>query len=178
MRRQPRYFKDPDPTVPTSHEELSPKKRRQFRMTIERRAKIIERLRAGCTRTAACQSVGISYDTLLLWLKNSEPFATEVQQAEADAEVRMTTRIAAEVVKPDGDWRAALEWLKRRRPQDWGERLQIIKQIAQDVREASTADLLEFLGYDEEASRERERADGEQSAAAPPAPDSDEQPDV
>ena len=44
------------------------------------------------------------------------------------------------------DWRAALEWLKRRRSHDWGDSIKI-QQLAREIAEETDADLLSALGY-------------------------------
>lgn len=124
---------------------------------------IVEALRAGSTRMAAAEHVGIAYETFRDWKNTREEFHHMVTQAEAEAEVmftsviakaaygydrRSTTRTVKTVFKtkqtklPDGsiieesvpfeevsetttsrhefEWRAALEWLKRRRHVEWG----------------------------------------------------------
>jgi hypothetical protein len=79
---------------------------------------ICESLRNGATRTAAVGAAGVSYDAFRRWLKRFPCFAAQVTQAEAECAVAMTLVIweAAQA----GDWRAALWWLERRRPQEWG----------------------------------------------------------
>ena len=80
--------------------------------------KIATLLRSGCTRRDAAGSVGVTDDTLLNWLKRYSDFSELVASAEAFAAVKMTTILTKAA---DGDWRAALEWLKRRRREDWGD---------------------------------------------------------
>lgn len=53
------------------------------------------------------------------WIKRYPDFAELVARAEGEVERRMAATIIQAAV--DGDYRAALEWLKRRRPADWGE---------------------------------------------------------
>ena len=169
---------------------------------------ICGRLRAGCTRRAACLSNGISTDTFARWLKSAPgsagfaDFAAQVEAAEAECEVRntamiskaafgfdatRTTKTVKTVVKvrksrfpaggtvrttlPDGsitktdyprgtileepvaleevseqtsvvkefDWHAALEWLKRRRRLDWGDKVEI------DWKSLTSEQILEIL---------------------------------
>jgi transcriptional regulator with XRE-family HTH domain len=125
---------------------------------------IIDRLRAGCTRRAAAESVGVDESTLSKWISGKSSFSSDVARAESEAEAKYalilqkaasgwdagsTTRTTKTVFKtrtvkhPDGrvveepvalqevtesvkterqfDWRAALEWLKRRRAAEWGD---------------------------------------------------------
>ncbi len=129
---------------------------------------ILERLRAGCTRRAASESIGVPEQTLSRWFYQFREFRESVSHAEAEAEVKhtatmmkaatgweagstTTTRKTVFRVKktrrPDGtvieepvafeevttsearsrefDWRAALEWLKRRRRNEWGDGLEV-----------------------------------------------------
>jgi hypothetical protein len=55
--------------------------------------KICERLRAGCTRRAACVSAGISEDTFARWLSRYADFADSIDTSEAECEVRNTAII-------------------------------------------------------------------------------------
>jgi hypothetical protein len=50
-------------------------------------------------------------------------FREAVLRAENEAELRFTSRLADEANAHDGDWRAAVEWLKRRRREDWSEKI-------------------------------------------------------
>lgn len=92
---------------------------RPSKYTTERVTAILSDLRNGCTRTAAAECNGIQRETLYDWMERYPTFLTQVQMAESDAERAMTdiVRNAAS----GGDWKAALEWLKRRRPDDWSE---------------------------------------------------------
>ena len=120
---------------------------RKTKYSPERVVKIVEGLKGGLTKRAAGSLGGISEDTLLLWVNRYSDFAAQVTQAENEAEVRFAsvidkaafgheattvTRITRET--KDGplveeriethweyDWRAALEWLKRRRRGEWSD---------------------------------------------------------
>jgi len=81
-------------------------------------AQITTLLRGGCTRKDAAGSVGISSDTLVRWSRSNADFAALVESAEAYAAVKMTTIVTAAAAT---EWRAALEWLKRRRREEWGD---------------------------------------------------------
>jgi hypothetical protein len=126
---------------------------RPTKFSLIKARKIVEGLKAGMTRTAAAGLVDVSQDSLQRWCQRSAMFAEHVAQAEAEAEARYTQVIARaafgyEVRKTktterlgvdgtpvietvtetsrDSDWRAALEWLKRRRKGDWSERTEVM----------------------------------------------------
>jgi hypothetical protein len=66
------------------------------------------------------QFFGASASAALVLLERESAFATQLHQAEADARGR------AEVILSNvgqTDWRAALEWLKRRYRSEWGDRV-------------------------------------------------------
>ena len=85
--------------------------------------KICEGLRKGYTRNAASARAGVSEDSLVRWVKNYAGFAAQVRDAEAEAESKFTDAIynAAD----EGDWKAGLEWLKRRRREEWGDNIAV-----------------------------------------------------
>jgi hypothetical protein len=131
----------------------------------EERAKpILERLRAGNTRKASVESIGIAYTTFLEWLENFPNFATSVAQAESEAEVRNATILAkaangweteetVTTTLPDGtvktvvtkgreyDWRAAESWLKRRRRDEWGDNINLSRLSDEDLIALATGGL-------------------------------------
>jgi hypothetical protein len=88
---------------------------------------IIAAIRNGADRRSASEYAGVPYGTLRSWLSRGrsglEPFATfakEFDAAEAEAAVRMA-KVVFEAAHVGGDHRAALEWLKRRRPDQWAD---------------------------------------------------------
>ena len=87
----------------------------------ERAAKIVNYLRVGASRAAASQGSGITYQTFLNWLRAHDDFAGMVAEAEAQAEITCTVEVFK--AAKNGDVKAAIEWLKRRRPGDWSETL-------------------------------------------------------
>jgi len=134
--------------------------------TPETEKRIIDALRGGNTRRAACLYAGIGETTFARWIERYADFAELIAHAEAQVEVRNVailqracagyetteTRAAdkwfmrtTKRTLPDGtteeesapvkvtevttitrhesDWRPALEWLKRRRPADWGDKV-------------------------------------------------------
>lgn len=94
---------------------------RPAKYTPARAEAIIRDLRLGCTHTAASEANGISLDTFGRWMVRYAAFAESVRAAEADAERRMTKTITKAAV--EGDWKAAVEYLKRRRNVDWGDKV-------------------------------------------------------
>jgi hypothetical protein len=116
---------------------------RPTKYTPERARAIVDRLRTGATRTASVLASGIDYTTFLAWLKRYPSFANDVARAEAEVEARYAAVLfqaaaphdvveVTETTGPDGttirtttrrefDWRAALEWLRRRRREEWGD---------------------------------------------------------
>lgn len=112
----------------------------------ERAKKITDAIRIGATHRAACNANGISQSTFYLWLKQFPQFSEDVNQAEGQAELNHTTTIAQaaagkivvkeKITEKNGvrtiereyipaDWRASIEWLKRRRRPDYGDQVDI-----------------------------------------------------
>lgn len=109
------------------------------------RDKFLNALRSGLTRSGAAGVAGIHAAQIGRWCKRSAKFATDCVIAEQEAEARMTAAIIKAAPK---DWRAAESWLKRRRPEEWGDRLTLLKAAAEAVKNADDTDLLALLGYD------------------------------
>jgi hypothetical protein len=80
-------------------------------------ADLVAALNAGNTRQAACRYAGIDLHTFGRWL-NYASFASVIEKAEADAEVRNVAVIAK--AAQDGTWQASAWWLERRRPLAYG----------------------------------------------------------
>jgi hypothetical protein len=93
---------------------------RPSKLTDARVATICEALRKGSTRKAAYESVGISKETFSDWMGKYSAFSDAVTRAEAECENRMAQVI---VDAAADDWRAAECWLKRRRREDWSEKV-------------------------------------------------------
>ncbi len=128
--------------------EDQPKRRvgRPTKRQKERVDRLVQVLRTGNTRRAACQFAGISETTLADWISNFPDFREMVERAESEAEVRnvaivqkaaqerdvVTVKvktvqtaegpvtITEKTTKREMDWKAAAWWLGRRRPRDWG----------------------------------------------------------
>ena len=82
-------------------------------------AKILEGLQAGLTRSAATGRAGVHPAQIGRWCADNPGFATNCDIAEAEAEARFTAIITN--AAQNGDPKMALEWLKRRRRDDWGD---------------------------------------------------------
>jgi transposase len=79
---------------------------------------IIRALKAGSTRVAAAEYVGIDRTQLWRWMAQSATFRNAIMRAEAEAEVSCVGVIKK--AANEGDWHAALAWLERRRYDEWG----------------------------------------------------------
>lgn len=101
----------------------------------EREKIIVETLTAGGTRRFAAERAGIDEMTFERWMKRYEAFAGAVRDAEAACELRclLTLRQAAAT-----DWKAALSWLERRRPNDWSRQSRV--EIVATVRQMAEAE--------------------------------------
>jgi len=98
---------------------------RPTKRTPETEKLIIDALRVGASRKDSCEAAGIDFVTFMNWMKSNSSFSTAVTRAESQCAARMSARIYQEATKDDGDWKASLEWLKRRRREDWGDRKDI-----------------------------------------------------
>lgn len=95
------------------------------KLTPEREARLVQLLKAGQDRHAACASVGLCARTLRNWLAKGEEgderwseFARKVREAEAECETRAVVQIQIAGKK---DWRALAWWLERRFPLRWSD---------------------------------------------------------
>lgn len=138
---------------------------RPTKRTPELEKRLLDALRGGNTRRAACTYAGITDETFSIWLKSFPGFLELVTHAEAQVEVRSVailqkaaggyetteTRTAdrhfikktrrtlpdgsvleeavpvkvtetTTITRHESDWKASLEWLKRRRRDDWGDK--------------------------------------------------------
>jgi hypothetical protein len=110
---------------------------RPTKLTPETQKAIVDALSIGATRKSAVLAAGISYKTFLNWLdigrmvRDGElrktktrnqflQFLQSVEKSEHEAFVNYTKTIASAAAK--GDWRAAESFLKRRDPDNWGDR--------------------------------------------------------
>lgn len=100
---------------------------RPTKLTPEVQKRICDALKIGATRLDAALSAGVTYDSFNDWYNAGKQaksgryvqFLQAVNQAEGEARLRYTSVIAR--AANDGDWRAALEYLKRRDRANWGD---------------------------------------------------------
>jgi hypothetical protein len=111
---------------------------RHSKHTPEREKAILDALRDGNTRQAACRYGSISDDTFANWLRRSSEFSDAVKEAEAHAERQHVANIVK--AASDGTWTASAWWLERRRHQDWG-RVDRVEVTLRQQAEKLAADL-------------------------------------
>jgi hypothetical protein len=99
------------PIMPDAHAEAKQAKQE----------KILMFLRGGATRRDAAAASGISRETLRVWMADDLAFLALVEEAEGECASLMAARLVAEARRSDGDWKAALAWLQRRRREEWGD---------------------------------------------------------
>jgi hypothetical protein len=121
--------------MPQPHTKFTPASREKF----------LSALKAGMTRNGAAGIIGVHVCQIARWCAKDANFANDCAIAEQEAEARMTAAIVKAAPK---DWRAAESWLKRRRPEEWGDRLTLLKAAAEAVKNADESDLLALLGYE------------------------------
>lgn len=85
---------------------------------ISQREQVLQCLRAGNTRRAAALSVGIAWKTLWEWTRDDDAFRSQVEKAEAEAELEHVANIVR--AGSEGTWTASAWWLERKQYQDWG----------------------------------------------------------
>ncbi len=79
-------------------------------------------IRLGNTEEDAAAAVGVHRVTLARWKAGNATFRYAVEDARAHAKAAAVGTIIAAGRK---DWKASLEYLKRRYPSEWGDRLDI-----------------------------------------------------
>jgi hypothetical protein len=113
-----------EPSLNMSNE-TPPGRPAKFTPAVQER--LLNVIRLGAYRNAACDFAGITPETLRIWLRRGEAdgegpyweFCTALKQAEAAACIKAlgTIRLAMEQ-----NWQAAAWFLERKRPQEWGRR--------------------------------------------------------
>lgn len=90
-----------------------------------RAKKIVDAIKAGCSRRAAANKAGLARDTLENWIargRRGDPgfvdFFDRVTCADGEAEEAFTGRLKDASDK--GDVRATIFWLQQRRREEWG----------------------------------------------------------
>lgn len=113
--------------------------------------RLLNGLRVGMTRSAACAWAGFHRATLYRMLEDAT-FATEVEKAEGEAKAVYESKIAE--AASAGTWQAAAWWLERRHPGEYArkERVDINVDI-RTVLERLTDDPAEREAAHEEVRR-------------------------
>lgn len=108
-------------------------------------ASIIEAIEKGASETAAAEAHGIHRDTLANWRRLGEAgdkrysaFAAELTRARAACEVDLTG-VVFEAALVDREWKAALEVLARRNPEEWGRKDIVEQRVDKKVQETLAA---------------------------------------
>lgn len=96
---------------------------RKTKRTPEVAARIIDALKKGNTRRAACAYAGISDQTLANWCADSLDFLEALTRAENVAEFGYVDVI--QECANNGDWKAAAWWLERRRKLEYSARQEV-----------------------------------------------------
>lgn len=100
---------------------------------------ILEALKGGNTRRAACRLATIAPETLYRWMRQDVTLHDAVTRAEAEAEEAMVAAVRAQVSE---DWRAAAWWLERRKPEfATRQTVTVLQQLQRDVEQLSDDDL-------------------------------------
>lgn len=101
---------------------------------------IIEMVESGVTETAAAEACGIHRDTLCNWKRAGEQgdarysaFVEDLTRARAESEVRLTKVVIG--AAQEGEWKAALEVLARRNPEDWGRKDVVESRVDKKLQE-------------------------------------------
>jgi hypothetical protein len=98
---------------------------RKTKRTPEVEKIIIDALSIGLSIDDACAYARINQDTFHTWKKAFSDFSESCTRAEMLLIARSAARLSKEVNNQDGDWKSALEVLKRRRRNDWSERTEV-----------------------------------------------------
>lgn len=101
---------------------------RPTKLTNEVQEKIVKDISLGVSYVDAAGAVGIDYATFNNWMKRGEDaksgqyfeFFHAVSQSKSIAFSNFTKVITK--ASMDGEWRAALEYLKRHDPDNWGDK--------------------------------------------------------
>ena len=104
---------------------------RPCKLTPEVQEIIVKAIGLGASYSDAAQAAGVDYMTFNNWMKAGESaksgkffkFFEAVRKEEAAAALRHLAVINNAAAK--GDWKASLEWLRRRRRQDWGDSVDV-----------------------------------------------------
>lgn len=106
---------------------------RPTKLTPEVKKAIVDAIGIGAPKNTAATAAGIHYDTFNEWMKKGEKsksgiyheFSEAVRLSEGQAFLRYISTVAKSAA--EGDARIALEFLKRRDPANWGDKIQVSK---------------------------------------------------
>ena len=119
-----------------------------YKLTTEVQGLIVKALTDGCTRTAAFGAAGIGRRTFYDWMGGVPKFKQAVIDAEADARMRIETRLTNLAL--DGDRFALMYYLQNRYPDDWKDtrNFKVDQTLAIDDKrkaEATDDDIMDIL---------------------------------
>jgi len=106
---------------------------RKTKRTPEVEKIITDALSLGLSVEDACAYARISRETFYVWCREFSDFSDAVTRAESLLIMRASARLQKEVNAPDGDWKAALEVLKRRRRNEWSDRTEVTGKDGGDI---------------------------------------------
>ncbi len=112
---------------------------------------ILTALRAGCIEADAAGAAGVDYATMRRWKVANAQFCASVDTAKYQAKVRAVEAITRAVQA--GSWKAALEWLERRYPAEWGKRTHLDVTIRQEAERIASDFGLPIEEVQEEVER-------------------------
>ena len=130
---------------------------RPTKLTSETHAAIVNAIGLGATYATAAAVSGVHYDTFNEWLKLGDSatrksiyseFSEAVRKAEAECKFKATNVIIKAMA--EGDWKAALEYLRRRDRAEWGDNVRL------DVGTLSDAEIMRLLGVAQQAAPEND----------------------
>ncbi len=112
---------------------------RPTKLNDQTHAAIVEAVSIGATYVTAAGAAGVTYHTFINWMERGESaksgkffkFFHDVEKAKQEAFLKYTKTIANSAAK--GDWRAAESFLKRRDPDNWGDRKEVKNETKGEV---------------------------------------------
>lgn len=111
----------------------------------EKSEKIIEILKTGAwLRGFACKSVGIGYDTFLMWLDNYKDFADSVKKAEQEGREIEVSRCVSHI-RQDKSWQSKAWILERLVPEVFSQRLNFDAMVKLEVKKMTDEELKALL---------------------------------
>jgi hypothetical protein len=106
---------------------------RKTKRTPEVEKIIIDALSIGLSIEDACDYARITTTTFHAWRNQFPDFSDSCKRAETLLIVRSAARLSKEVNNQDGDWKSAIEVLKRRRRNEWSDRTEVTGKDGGDI---------------------------------------------